>query len=408
MIKKLLVLTFTSVILCACQSDQSQYFLSVSDVHLDHRTKASSYGKDSGTTLWSESQNKIANVIKSKKVKFMLYLGDLPAHKQTLDDKIIDNKTVLNDLAVLAIQNHIPLLYVPGNNENLGGNYHSFTDEKGKTPLMADPNHHWPLINGELNCNQNKGKPCVFDNSNINQGYYSAYPQGTEHHLFIIVLNSVIFSPNYVSDGKMTQLQTVQKQLDWLHGQLQHAKQHNDQVFIAMHIPPGLSSAEQNNNMWSNSITVNNTTIQNAFLDIIQPYHSSITALLTAHTHFDEIRKIYNKQNKFNIVGISTPSISPQHKNNPGFKLWQYNPDNNHLIDFTTYYRTPQQNVWHTLNFKTIFQCGKKTIFSCIKSLNTDQLHKHVKQSYTLNHNTFDKIKGAWERVFNTIDVKYQ
>ncbi len=185
--KKILYLTLVLLITsCSNANTQSPTFLTIGDTHFDHNLEANtSYKQDTSINLWNSTLNQFKQVIQQKKPKFILFLGDNPAHDQPKEDRNEDTKAIFQDLRVVAQNNKIPLLYVPGNNEMPGGDYFPFTNKNGETPFSLDPNKGWPVINATQTCDKQRKTACI--QSNVKKfGYYSAYPLGKKKHLLVI------------------------------------------------------------------------------------------------------------------------------------------------------------------------------------------------------------------------------
>ena len=370
-------------------------FLSLSDVHLHNTKNHVEYGDTSGNSIWDKTMDEINTVSKNIKPSFMVYLGDLPNYYSDITGNI---GQVLADLRTL--QGDFPILYLPGNNDTLEGDYHSFQD--GKNPhgknifsLNDVPSDPWPIIN------RNSSTTTVSNlDFNPEFGFYSVDLTIGSETLRVIALNSVIFchsgTHSYIADDGVDQQQASQIQFSWFENTL-NAYGANDNVLIMMHIPPGRDGhGSSGTNMWNENIKVNTKLsktpeiVQNAFLNVLQHNQSKLRGMLTSHTHLDGLRRIYAANTNTNpndlvTVSISTPGISVNHNNNPGFKSFKFNATNFDLIDFTTYYAEPTQN-WssrHTYNdadfkyfsksytFKDTYNITDPTssIFSDIKGL---------------------------------------
>jgi hypothetical protein len=139
---------------------------------------------------------------------------------------------VLSDLRDLAAGSGIPLLYMPGNNDSLAGDYFSFADGAGKTSLSLVPDADYPAVNASQPCGS---PPCLVSNPRPDLGFYSARPVDG---LRVVALNSVILGREYHEVDGVSQLDAGNAQLDWLEGELDDAAG-REKVLIAMHIPPG-------------------------------------------------------------------------------------------------------------------------------------------------------------------------
>jgi len=329
-------------------------FLSVSDVHLNHLWENTKFGwgNDSGNALWHRTKLEIEKLSKTKKPKFMVYLGDLPHHENS--ERSTNVGIMLKNLR--ALQLGIPILYLPGNNDSPGGDYHSFTDiENGKdiTPFSTDPNTSdpWPILH-----EQSKTAQITNVDYNDDFGFYSCKVNMKPSSLHVIALNSVIFchgQHKYQNDDGVPQDSAARLQFDWFAKKMD-SYTNTDKVMIMMHIPPGMdghtNSQGYNSKMWNEYLKYEYTpgnyiSIQSAFLKEMKDHSSQITGVLTSHTHFDGLRRLNVTDSSGNpsMVGlsISTPGITIGHGNNPGFKFFKFNNKTLDLVDFETHYAVP-------------------------------------------------------------------
>ena len=117
----------------------------------------------------------------------MVYLGDLPTYIDS--ERAQNSHTMLENLRGLQIG--IPILYLPGNNDSLEGDYHSFTNGSDGSVLKQDKDasNPWPVINA--NSSSVKVSGLDFDSE---FGFQSVNIQDGTNTLKVIALNTVIFS----------------------------------------------------------------------------------------------------------------------------------------------------------------------------------------------------------------------
>lgn len=371
-------------------------FLSLSDVHLDDSQTIVAYGSTSGDSLWSRTMRHIDSVSEAIDPKFMVYLGDLPNYNTNITHNIGE---VLNDFR--SLKGDFPILYLPGNNDTMEGDYHSFQDgisPKGTTifSLDDDPSDPWPIIN--RNSTTTKVNNLDF---NKEFGFYVVDLSTGGQTLKVIALNSVIFCRKgghnyYKPDDGVSQDSAAQVQFSWFEKTLDGFAS-SDNVLLMMHIPPGRDGhGWSGDNIWNDRLFVtdkngNDVKVQNGFLDVLKNNQPKVRGMLTSHTHMDGLRRLYaagDNSNSKNLVAVSvsTPGISVNHKNNPGFKSFEFNTSNFELTNFTTYYAEPTSTTgsysYNDLNFKYqpktySFKDTYKvtdstaTIFSTINQLNS-------------------------------------
>ncbi|HTF04021.1 MAG TPA: metallophosphoesterase [Bacteroidia bacterium] len=336
--------------------NKNRTFLFLSDIHLNTFDTVTEYGEDTGLQLWKNFLAKTDSVLASPvSPDFIVYTGDLPAHYSCEsgcylppDQRATHNaniKAILDGLRSLADKYNKPLFYLPGNNDGLAGDYYSFADEKQQTPfsLVAEDENPFPA----LNILPGDTAPCMIANPHPTMGYYSASPV---KGLRLIALNTVIFSENFVAVDSTTPDSDRTEEMMWLAQQLKEASNKGEKVYIAMHIPPGLD-AYSGKSMWVDSSFTNGTLLYN-FLAMTNQYQETIAGILYGHTHMDEVRRLYDPTGtKITEVAISCPGVTPQHSNNPGFKIVEYNAESMELLDFTTLYTTPQSEYWGNASY---------------------------------------------------------
>src|SRR4051794_14610589 len=216
-------------------SNTTASFLVISDIHLhsgENLSEAYCRCGNSGDDLWNAAKDKIDAILNQNgaaRPKFLIVLGDLPYH---IDEDLHDTSdvrksfdAVYNDLKQKAAAAKIPLIIVPGNNDSYNGDYHAL-------------NRHNIILFRPDSTNATYG-----DNSLADIGCYSVYPLGQDVKFKVIVLNTVAFvraQKDTLFDYGTNKQQDALAQLDWLGKQLAQASRDSEQVFIAMHIPPGI------------------------------------------------------------------------------------------------------------------------------------------------------------------------
>lgn len=379
---------------------QKPSFLLISDIHLDTETPETKPWQDPGMDLWKAFKVKAAEVAKHKDVQFILYLGDLSAHYSCIGDCYLapgkrfkhneDISVALAGLHGIAAKAGKPIFYLPGNNDAISGNYYSFADERGQTPIslaQATPFFFPAIIPSNADT-----PPCIVSNPHPTAGYYAAWPVWG---IRLIALNTVIYSPKYESKDGNAQITLGDEQMTWLAAQLKEATSKKEKVYLAMHIPPGLDYKK--NAMWTNA-----QPWERQLLALCAKYQSTIAGILFGHTHMDELRRLYDTTGKYvTEVAIAAPGVSPNHKTNPAIKTVSYDPKSKELLDFTTYY-TKSYTTWATDSYtfsQTYKPKPRQTIYDAIKTMPIDTLKKRMQPVYSVKNNPF---------IFNSsgIDVK--
>ncbi len=150
----------------------------------------------------------------------------------------------------------------------------------------------------------------------------------------LIMLNTVLFSAK-AKPAEAAEL--AQRQLTWLHQQLQSAKEKNQYVMIAMHIPAGVDVYATLKYRLFRLIQFWNTEYTDKFEAELKEYSPELVAIFAGHLHSDWFQMLkIDDRNTIPVTG--TPSISPIFGNNPGFKIYQYSSADGKLRNFETYY----------------------------------------------------------------------
>jgi hypothetical protein len=333
-------------------------FLTITDIHYGSENNSMD-GQDTGTEFLTSTFNQLKKL--SKNVDFILNLGDLPTHLLFDQSKKGSyEQTVFHGL-YQADEGLKPIFYITGNNDSLAGNYQPFQFE-GKSPL----NFATDWLGACAFC-----KGLMIDDSHMQSGgYYSSYVIPGNKEIILIALNTTplgnrpILLPQYPN-----QASDAMEELAWLEQQL---KSHSaKQLLIAMHAPPG--KTYKGGLFWQESTL-------KKFLDLLEKYHHLYNeiALLTAHTHMDELRKIH-LEDGLNIYAYSTPAISRIHYNNPGIKIFSL--DNDLAIsNYQTYY-TSHVNHWGDEQYQALGStdaifpsCQKMKLADCLNSLSDQQV----------------------------------
>lgn len=327
-IRKVVLAIFTICWFSAAHAQKS--FLVVSDIHLDDANDQAAIlptARNAGVDTWDTARREIIHLLYSRSPGFIIYLGDLPLHvpANNVATAMTNAGITLKELRGIAQQKHIPLLFVPGNNDSPDSDYGKFS------PTLFDYDTSgakaWPVINGKI----------IPGSDNLYQklGCYAF----RKARLRIIVLNTVLYTWNYHSRDHEVQCAA---QLSWLGHQLHLAKTHHETALIVMHVPPGVD-AHKGKTFWTTKVRINETTIQNNFLDTLARYRNNIMGLLASHTHMDGFKRLYDKEGKFITLMISIPAVAPSAYNNTAVKLIRYNVQRKWTTSDTWYHT----DTWH-------------------------------------------------------------
>lgn len=292
--------------------------------------------QDSNFVLLTSSLAAARKVAAEHHPQFVLILGDFLAHDMRAKYKKFTNDNSLAgfqsfvyktlEFLNIEINQYFPKLdvyAVVGNNDTYAGDYVSSPNSQ----FFQDTAKIWShLIKNPTN-------RAAMQKSFIRAGYY-AVTIPSQPRLRLIALNSNVFS--YKAKGRNVTL-AANDELNWLHKELEASKAHQQQVFIAMHIPMSLDIYASERirlftlmQLWAPRYTA-------TFNTQIQQYAPSISAIFAGHLHSDWFQNLtFNRINDIPTSGA--PSISPIIGNNPAFKLYAYSPHTFKLIDTITYF----------------------------------------------------------------------
>lgn len=398
-------------------SSTTNKFIALSDVHVDGDLTETTFGSNTVSVtsekLWLRTKAKIELTACKESPKFMVYLGDLPGYDDT--ERIDNTHLMLENLRNLEVD--FPILYLPGNNDSLEGDYHSFSNSAEETVLTKDEDktNPWPVINS----GSSTIKVTNLDDTQKAFGYYSVDLVDGANTLKVIALNTVIFCAKgkyhrYVDDDKVSQQNATQAQMAWLEGKLKGLAA-NDRVLIMMHIPPGIDGYDDGSGnyskMWNDALTFTTKDskgkkvtyeLQDGFIQLLSDHKSNIVGMLNGHTHLDGLRRVYNSTPKqkpeFVTYSITTPGIAVNHNNNPGFKMFTYDSATFDLLDFKTYYASPTNTAKNgefqyakgaSYTFRDAYSVkdATKTIRSVIENMSTDDLVKNMGKTIGVKSN---------------------
>lgn len=367
-------------------------FLFLSDIHLDDTAHSTHYGGDTGKDLWETFKDKLNEVLSgTNSPDFIIYTGDLSAHYRCNGTCYLepeqrgahnrDLTAILSEFQAIAEKYQKPFFYLPGNNDAVAGNYYSFADKQQHSALDLIPvkDLFFPAPGGLAG----KTPAHMISFPEPFMGFYSAQIM---KGLRLLAMNTVIYTPKYTAVDGGTQLSEGNKQLQWLSDQLAEAAANNEKVYIAMHVPPG-TDAYSGSNMWKAQAT-GSANWQNTFLRLMEKYQANIAGILYGHTHMDEVRRLYDSTGtRITEVAISCPGVTPNHYNNPGFKVVRYDSVSKELVDFTTYYTRVGGSVWGAASYTFSGTYGPgKTIYGRLSGMTLQATGNAMSKIYTVKN----------------------
>ncbi len=352
--------------------------LSVSDIHFDPfnttDTKVPDKLKKSGYTEWygiySRSTDKHISghgketnfnlfMAALKKMKatcpnpeFILFSGDLLAHhfagyRSKFSSEEAFHKFIMRTLEFIEYEFQVyfrdtPIIFTLGNND-------SYKDYE-IAPNGSFLHDTWDLFYSYYIQGKGASGKSAFKNTFLRGGNYSYLPTGSKTNR-ILSVNSNFFSKK--NDHK----EQGMEQLKWLQSQLQTARQNKENVWILLHIPPGIDVGGTVNSQgkrrdsikqyWDAEYTDSGgETFLDKFLDLVREYPGVIKGIFSGHTHMDHFRLVFSKDYKPKAFVHITPAISPQFDNNPGFQVLTYDTQSFSVIDVNTYYYNYDKSNW--------------------------------------------------------------
>ena len=127
-------------------------------------------------------------------------------------------------------------------------------------------------------------------------------------------------------------------QFAWLSHELSRAGRDGVTLWLAFHLPPGHDPYDHKPDFWDNQW-------QTRVLRLIASHHAVIGALFCGHTHADEFRVVYAGTTPVAFAHLA-PSISPIHRNNPAYQIFETDTNTGRLLNYRTYHLTSPTNGW--------------------------------------------------------------
>ncbi|CAG9323798.1 unnamed protein product [Blepharisma stoltei] len=289
---------------------------------------------------------------------FILILGDHLAHHtmelfaesgnlNLEETKELVKKTYVDiDSVFKTVFPESQVIYLIGNNDGYV-DYESFIDGQGEEYLEFLYNN-WKELTGEI------------DTSFYEGGYYSVF---TDNRLKIICLNSNYFS--YKFEGSK---QESNNQMAWFKQELNDSEEN---VIIAMHIPPGISIYNKAQQLWTDEYL-------EKFTELVQVHKEKILFIFAGHLHFSSFELLPD----VDIPIIIHKSVSPIYGNNPGFRYYTYRDNFSDYIDYSLELKNFK---WDSYRFSQLFE---------IDSLNMKSLYKSLVNDYGKLKNYISKAVG--------------
>lgn len=301
-------------------AEERYCFLSATDLHLNPLLTTvmplapndEHSGTDMDLTTYQHVTSMLNSFIKLRKVDSLLLLGDLVGHGLSSRMRINTTKTIIKNLATLSV----PSYFVFGNNDSPQGNYQPYQGKKGSTYQLTKS--VLPTVKSGFStsdtlnfCNNSNTFPCIAKEETT----IGAFTVKLKKTLWLISVNSVLMDGDYPGNFQ----DDADYMLQWLEQQLIESSQAGAQLILAMHVPP-VKNLHSKVYHWRDKTSLE-PIYQNKFLLLLEhaitKYHAKILAILSGHTHFDEMHLINIQNHSIPIIII--PGLSTSHGNAAAF-----------------------------------------------------------------------------------------
>nr|XP_045247529.1 acid sphingomyelinase-like phosphodiesterase 3a isoform X3 [Macaca fascicularis] len=199
------------------------------------------------------------------------------------------------------------------------------------------PQDQLPVVTSKVyNAVANLWKPWLDEEaiSTLRKGGFYSQKVTTNPNLRIISLNTnLYYGPNIMTLNKTDPA----NQFEWLESTLNSSQWNKEKVYIIAHVPVGYLPYSQN-------ITAIREYYNEKLIDIFRKYSDVIAGQFYGHTHRDSIMVLSDKKgspvNSLFVAPAVTPvkSVLEKQTNNPGIRLFQYDPRDYKLLDMLQYY----------------------------------------------------------------------
>ncbi|XP_030638672.1 acid sphingomyelinase-like phosphodiesterase 3b [Chanos chanos] len=153
----------------------------------------------------------------------------------------------------------------------------------------------------------------------------------------VLVLNTNL----YYDQNKVTaNLPDPADQFSWTDQMLTEAAKNNEKVYIVGHVPPGFFEKKRSKPWFQPQFN-------KRYLELIQKHHAVILGQFFGHHHTDSFRMFYSPDGVPISVMFLTPGVTPwkttlpgvvNGANNPGIRVFEYDPNTLVVKDMVTYY----------------------------------------------------------------------
>jgi sphingomyelin phosphodiesterase acid-like 3 len=378
------------------------------------------YAHDTNYALLKSSLAEIKTIYQNEKPRFALILGDFLAHAFREQYVLFSHDHTFSgyqdfvrktlEFMTMQIRAAIPagdIYPAIGNNDSYTGDY-SIVPHGA---FLRDTAENWSHLMQDKN-----NQEAIL--TTFPKGGYYAIELADKHKQRILVLNTVLFS----SSAKGPEIeQAAREELSWLHTQLADAAAQKKSVLLAFHIPVGINVYKTLMSLFGGVKEFWRSEYSSAFDKELRSFPDTVRAILPGHIHMDSFQVV--GLNDLSDMPVSfTPSISPIFGNNPGFKLYSYDPQTFKLVNYDMYFYSldeePLNRHWQKeYNFKQVYQstCPDCSLTHGMRKVRqTNQLAVLYKRYYavgthaqpiTQDHNWFPYY---WCDIFAITESAYQ
>lgn len=296
--------------------------------------KPQEFKKDTGYRLLTSSMTAIKQVANTSHPQFMFVLGDSLGHEYRAKYKRYSSDASASGYQSFAhktfeflaklIATNFPdtdIYTATGNHDSYQGSYYTKTSGQ----FFADQAVLWSsLIKDPSN-------QIAMQKQFSYAGYYSLVLSNPKN-LRLIMLNTNLFS--YKAKGKNLDAIATQE-LNWLHAQLQIAKNAHQRVFITMHIPQGIDIYATTHTKLFTLIRLWKPPYIQRFETELKQFSPEVAGIFAGHLHRNQFQILTYDEHEIPVINVT--SISPIFGNQPGFRNITYFTNPIHLDDVATY-----------------------------------------------------------------------
>ena len=174
-------------------------------------------------------------------------------------------------------------------------------------------------------------------------GYYAArHP--TLANGSIVVLNDVVWSPQYDDRCGSNGNAAAEAMMNWLRGKLARQRALGGRVWMVHHIPWGIdvfaTTHAKARSCAAKVVSFLREPFASELRALLMEYRDVVQASFSGHTHFDDYRLLIDRSGAVAGLDKITPALSPIFGQNPGFQVFTYDRQSGATSDFTTWYLT--------------------------------------------------------------------